>query len=259
MTVQLSSTARAVVTGVACAGLLIGAYTLGADRTAAAPSGGTTVLAADAAPTASGARITVTGTGMVSGAPSQLMLSMGVQTSGASVAGALRQANQAVQAITRVLTRSGVAASDIQTSGLSIQPGYGDTSSVPDGYGVSELINVTLHRLATAGTQISEAARAGGNATVINGVSLNLSDTGTLLATARARAVADAKAKASAYARALGRPLGSVISMSETSPAPSPVYPVPVVSPASSTASRVPVHPGTQQLSVTVTVVFALA
>ena len=77
-----------------------------------------------------------------------------------------------------------------------------------------------------AGSQISAAARAGGNATTIDGVSLNLSDTSTLLASARAKAVADAKAKAVAYAHALGRPLGSVISMSETPPA-QPFQPLP--------------------------------
>jgi uncharacterized protein YggE len=92
---------------------------------------------------------------------------------------------------------------------------------------------------------------------VINGVSLNLSDTSTLLASARARAVADAKAKAAAYARALGRPLGPVVSMSET-PAVQP-YPLPEFAvPTASRAASVPVHPGTQQLSVTVTVVFSL-
>jgi uncharacterized protein len=181
-----------------------------------------------------------------------------VQTNGTSVAAALRQANSAVRSITAVLRRSGVAASDIQTSGLSIYPNYSGSSGVPDGYQVSEQLTITLRRLSVAGSQISAAAHAGGNATVINGVSLNLSDTSTLLASARARAVADAKAKATAYARVLGRPLGPVVSMSET-PAPQP-YPVPefATPTASRAAASVPVHPGTQQLSVTVTVIFAL-
>jgi uncharacterized protein len=161
-----------------------------------------------------------------------------------------------VRSITAALTRSGVSAPNIQTSGLSIQPNYSG-SGVPKGYGVSEQLSVTLNSLSSAGTQISEAARAGGNATVIDGVSLNLSDTGALLASARAKAVADARAKASAYARALGRPLGPVVSMTETPPA-QPFQPFPYNAPAPSARSAVPVHPGTQQLSVTVTVVFAL-
>jgi uncharacterized protein len=257
MAVQLSSTSRGVAAGVVSAGLLIGAFTIGAGQTSASPLSSGARLASATTPAAGGARITVTGTGNVSGVPNQLVLSMGVQTSAASVAAALRQANQAVRSITAVLTRSGVGAPAIQTSGLSIQPNYA-SSGAPKGYGVSEQLSVTLNRLSSAGTQISEAARAGGNATVIDGVSLNLSDTGALLASARAKAVADAKAKASAYARALGQPLGPVISVTEAPPA-QPFYPVPL-SPANGvhTPSAVPVHPGTQQLSVSVTVVFAL-
>ena len=254
MAVQLSPTQRGVVAGVVSAALLIGAFTIGTGQTSASPSASGTVRTV--ATPAAGTRITVTGTGNVSGAPNQLVLSMGVQTSGASVAGALRQANQAVRAITAVLTRSGVRAASIQTSGLSIQPNY-DNSGAPSGYGVSEQLSITLNRLSSAGTQISQAVRAGGNATVIDGVSLNLSDTGSLLAAARAKAVADAKAKAAAYARALGRPLGPVVSMSEGQSAPPPVYPVPFANGARA-ASSVPVHPGTQQLSVTVTVIFGL-
>jgi uncharacterized protein YggE len=183
---------------------------------------------------------------------------MGVQTSAASVSAALEQANRAVRAVTQALGRTGVRAADIQTSGLSIQPDYRNGSALPSGYGVSESVQVTLQHLASAGSQISEAARAGGNATVIDGVSLNLGDTSSLLAAARARAVADARAKAAQYAKALGRTLGPVLSMSEPAPPqPLPVFSYAVPS-AAARASAVPVHPGTQQLSVTVTAVFAL-
>ena len=260
MAVQFSSTQRGVAVGVASAGLLIGAFTLGAGQGSASParaSGATGSAALTAATAPAGARITVTGTGNVSGVPNQLSLSMGVQTTAGSVATALRQANQAVRAVTSALGRTGVSASDIQTSGLSIYPNYSGSSGVPSGDQVSEQLTVTLRRLSTAGSQISAAARAGGNATVIDGVSLNLSDTGTLLATARARAVADAKAKAAAYARALGRPLGAVVSMSEAPPA-QPFQPLPYAVPSAARAPSVPVHPGTQQVSVSVTVIFAL-
>ena len=260
MAVQFSSTQRAIAAGVASAGLLIGAFTLGAGQGSASParaSGATGSAALTAATAPAGARITVTGTGNVSGVPNQLSLSMGVQTTAGSVATALRQANQAVRAVTSALGRTGVSASDIQTSGLSIYPNYSGSSGVPSGYQVSEQLTVTLRRLSTAGSQISAAARAGGNATVIDGVSLNLSDTGTLLAAARAKAVADAKAKATAYARALGRPLGAVVSMSEAPPA-QPFQPLPYAVPSAARAPSVPVHPGTQQVSVSVTVIFAL-
>jgi len=251
---------------VASAGLLIAAFALGAGQGSAAPASasdaaGNTTAGSNTLTAATGtARITVTGTGKVSGVPNQLSLSMGVQTSAGSVATALRQANAAARSVAAVLRRSGVASADIQTSGLSIYPNYSSSSGVPSGYQVGEELTITLRRLSVAGSQISAAARAGGNATTVDGVSLNLSDTSTLLAAAREKAVADAKAKATAYAHALGRPLGPVVTMSETPPAqPYPPLPFAAAPNGSRAPSSVPVHPGTQQLSVTVTVVFALA
>jgi uncharacterized protein YggE len=266
MPVRLSSTQRALLTGATAAGLLIGAFAVGAAQggdsaAAATASGRTLAVQTDAAGAAGapGAKITVTGTGAVSGTPDQLMLSMGVQTSDASVSAALQRANRAVRAVTAALSRSGVRRSDIQTSGLSIQPQYTGNSALPTGYGVSESIAVTLRRLATAGTQISDAVRAGGNATEVGGVSLDMSDTSSLLAAARARAVADARTKAAQYARALGRSVGPVVSMSEQGPAePLPVFASGAARP-SATPSPVPVSPGRQRVTVTVTAVFALA
>ncbi len=254
MPLRLTVTQRALAAGVAAAGLLIGAFAAGGARGDAATLPGRTVAAQAATP---GARITVTGTGTVSGSPDQLMLYIGVQTNGSSVSAALQRANRAVSAVTRALARTGVRASDIQTSGLSIQPDYTGSSTVPAGYGVSESIDVTLRTLVAAGTQISDAVRAGGNATQVDGVSLNLNDTSSLLATARAKAAADARAKAAQYARALGLSLGPVVSVSEQHPAPVlPMFAAPSAGRAA--PSPVPVSPGSQQLTVTVTVVFAL-
>lgn len=254
MPLSPTSAQRGVIAGVAAAALLIGAFALGtAQGGTASASAAPAVLPAGAA----SPRITVTGTGTVSGTPDQLMLSMGVQTTGGTVSAALQSANRAVRAVTGTLTRSGVRAADIQTSGLSIQPDYSTSSAVPTGYGVSESIQVTLRNLSTAGAQISRAIRAGGNATVVAGVSLNLSDTSSLLAAARARAAASARTKAAQYAKALGRSVGPVVSMSEQAQAPAE----PVYASAAGTArsSPVPVSPGSQQLTVTITAVFALA
>jgi uncharacterized protein YggE len=252
MPLRLTVTQRALAAGVAAAGLLIGAFAAGGARGDAATVPGRT-QAAQAAP---GARIT--GTGTVSGTPDQLMLYMGVQTDGSSVSAALQRANRAVRAVTGALTRAGVQRSDVRTSGLSIQPDYTGDSAVPSGYGVSESIDVTLRTLGAAGTQISDAVRAGGNATRVDGVSLNLDDTSSLLAAARAKAAADARTKAAQYARALGMSLGPVVSVSEQHPAPAlPVFAAP--SAAHAAPSPVPVSPGRQQVTVTVTAVFALA
>jgi uncharacterized protein YggE len=109
-----------------------------------------------------------------------------------------------------------------------------------------------------AGAEIDDAVRAGGNAATVNGISLNLTDTSSLLARARAAAVADAKVKAAQYASALGHPLGPVVSI--TDQAPSSPFPFSAAGSAAAprASSSVPISPGTQQLSVSVTVVYAM-
>jgi uncharacterized protein len=250
MAISINPGYRAAAIGVASAALLVGAFSLGTGR-----SGGSTAQAATLSSTnTSPARITVTGTGTVTGTPNQLMLSMGVQVNGGSVSSALDQANQAVANVTAALRQRGVAAADIQTSGLSIYPNYQGNSQVPVGYGVSESLTATLNNLSVAGSQIEAAVHAGGNATTVDNVSLNLADDGSLLASARANAVKDAHAKAAQFARALGVPLGQVISISSADQVPQPVM---YGAPQASAAKSVPISPGSQQVSVSVTVVYA--
>jgi len=259
MALTITPTLRSVGAGAAAAAVLIGAFALGVGRgNASAGDPGSAVGRSGVQLTSasSGARITVTGTGMVTGTPNQLALDMGVQVTGASVDSALQQANQAVSQVTEALRAQGVAAADIQTSGLYIQPNYGSGSQRPTGYGASESLTATLDNIAAAGAQIQAAVHAGGNAATVNGISLNLTDTSGLLATARARAVADARAKAVQYAQALGQPLGPVVSISDQTQAASP--PFPMALPAAGKASSVPISPGSQQLSISVTVVYAL-
>ncbi len=111
MPLRLTVTQRALVAGVAAAGLLMGAFAAGGARGDAATLPGN-AAAAQAAP---GARITVTGTGTVSGTPDQLMLYMGVQTNASSVSAALQRANRAVSAVTR-------ARHPLAGAGLARQP-----------------------------------------------------------------------------------------------------------------------------------------
>jgi uncharacterized protein len=250
---------RALAVGGVAAAALFGAFACGSSQSGAAtsPSGtaaGTRPAVLTSA-TAAG-RITVTGTGNVTGTPNQLVLSMGVQVNGSSVGSALASANDAVRRVTAALRADGVAAADIQTSGLSIWPNYPNNSQTPSGYGVSESLTATLNSLAAAGTQIDAAVHAGGNAATVSGISLNLTDTSGLLAQARARAVVDAKAKAGQYAKALGEPLGPVLSI--TDQASTQPYPVYAAESAAAAKAAVPISPGSQQLSVSITVVFAV-
>jgi uncharacterized protein len=255
MAISISPGYRAAAIGVASAALLVGAFSLGAGRGGGSAAQAATLTAARSPAAGSpAARITVTGDGTVTGTPNQLVLSMGVQVNGSTVSSALDQANEAVTRVTAALRQHGVAGADIQTSGLAIWPNYQGSSQVPAGYGVSESLTATLNNLSVAGSQIQAAVHAGGNAVTVDGVSLNLTDSGSLLATARANAVKDARTKAAEFARALGEKLGPVVSITPVEQS-TPILYGQNASAAKSAA--VPISPGTQQVSVTITVVYA--
>jgi uncharacterized protein len=242
---------RAAAIGVASAGLLVGAFSLGASHPTGTPAQAATTQTTQT-PTG---RITVTGTGTATGTPNQLVVTMGVQVSAGSVSSALDAADQTVSQVTAALRGQGVAAADIQTSGLSIYPNYESGSPVPVSYQVGESLTATLDDVSAAGGQIEAAVRAGGNAITVDGVSLNLTDDGPLFAAARASAMQDARAKAGQFARAAGEPLGQVLSIDSASASSPPVYAPNAAASAGSAA--VPISPGSQQVSVSVTVVYA--
>lgn len=202
--------------------------------------------------------VTVNGTGTASGTPDELLLSLDVDTQATSVATALDTANQRMNRVRNALHANGVAASDMQTSGLSVQPDYGQQENIT-GYQVTESLTAVLHHLPGAGGTITAAVNAGGNAVRIDAVSLDIRDKSALLSTARANAMADAKLRASQYAAGAGRKLGPVISISEVSNNPLPI-PLPgAMFSGASGRSPVPIAGGTLKVTVSVTVTYALA
>jgi uncharacterized protein YggE len=276
MPISLTPAQRALALGGTAAAVLIGAFALGLGTgRSASPGGqnpaglgspvpgsaipvgnGTDTTSAQLTAASGSGRISVTGTGTVTGVPNQLILSIGVQVKAASVSTALSEANQAVSRVTAALRDRGVAAADIQTADLYIQPDLRGAAQTPNGYSVSESVTATLRQVSAAGGQIDAAVRAGGNAVTVNGISLNLTDTSSLLARARKAAVANARTKAAQYAAALGQPLGPVVSISDQ--ADSGPYLPGAARTAAGAESSVPISPGTQQLSVSVTVVYAV-
>ncbi len=94
----------------------------------------------------------------------------------------------------------------------------------------------------------------GGDATRINSVSYSIADDSQLVKDARARAFQDAKDRAAQYAQLSGLGLGKIISISETSGGATPTaVPAPRMMPSS-----VPLEPGQQTVSFSVTAVWEL-
>jgi uncharacterized protein YggE len=258
---QISPLSRSVAAGAVAAVVVVGAYAFGhagssgVARAAATSSNPPITNTADTPATGNG--IQVSGTGRVTGTPDLLRLQASVQVTKPDVDSAMQGANTTMAAVQAALKADGVAAADLQTSGLSVQPNYDySNNSAPKitGYVVSENLSVVLRHLSTAGTTITDIAQAGGDALRIDGASLDIDDDSALLSQARVQAFADAKAKADAYAKAAGHALGDVVTISEASTSqPQPVY-VGDMAKASAASAPVPLQAGSQDVTVTVTV-----
>jgi uncharacterized protein YggE len=254
----LTLTTRRIAGIAAATAILLGSYLLGASRDHASAAVTAATSTTGAVPTG----ISVSGTGKMTGIPDTLRVNLGVSVTGDTVSAALASANAKAEAVQKSLKGSGVAAKDLQTTGLNIQPNYisgNGGQAILRGYQVQESLTAVLRNLKTAGAAISAAAAAGGQATRIDGISLDLEDTSRLVTSARANAFTEARAKAEQYAHAAGVSLGKVMSIQETvqTPVPQP-YPYAEAARASADLASVPIQAGSQELSVTVTVTFAI-
>lgn len=234
------------------------ASTLG--RTANASSTPSSSGVATGTEGAGGPGISVAGRADVAGTPDTLRLDASVVVTAASVSEALASANRSTEAVHKSLLGSGVQKKDLATSGLRIAPDYDySNAGTPRlrGYQVSESVTAKLRDLGRAGDAIGRAVAAGGSAIRVNGISLDLEDTGALVSSARGKAFADARTKAEQYAKAAGRSLGEVVSITEAVSTPSPVA-MPYAAMDSAKSASVPIQPGSQDVSVSVSVVFAM-
>ena len=197
--------------------------------------------------------VTVTGQGEVSGQPDRLDASFAVETSSSTVADALKRASAAAGRMRDSLVRGGVAKADLQTSNVSVTSTRTDDGATT-GYTVNQGLTAKIRDLSRGGALISAAVAAGGDAARVNGTSFAIEDDAALLAEARRKAFADARRKAELYAREAGRPLGRVVKVSEGGP----VYWGQGGQDRFAADSPVPLEPGRQQLTVSVTVEWVL-
>jgi len=211
-------------------------------------------LAAATSTGATGPTIDVAGHGEVEGTPDVMTVTMGVQTADPSAQAALARNNERATALISALKAHGVAKDDIQTVDLNVSPTFDDHFHVT-GYSASNTVTAKLRDLARAGSVIDAAALTAGEDVRLQGVSFSIDNTSALVAKARADAVKDAIAQAKQLASAAGVTLGPIRTIDDTGTnVPSPVSFG--IGNSASSAAAVPVEPGSQQLSVDVTVVF---
>ncbi|MEO8113166.1 MAG: SIMPL domain-containing protein [Phenylobacterium sp.] len=149
-------------------------------------------------------------------APDMATINLGVMTEARTAAQAM-QANAArMTQVVDALRRAGIAAKDIQTSGLNLNAQYVYEQNVPPkltGYQASNQVTVTVHDLARLGQAVDATVSAGANQ--VNGISFGLDDPTAAENAAREAAVRALTAKAELYARATGYRIQRLVTLSE--------------------------------------------
>ena len=159
--------------------------------------------------------ISVSGQGEALATPDMAVVTIGVQTDGATAADALRANSSAMKATIDKLKEMDIEARDIQTSNLSVNPRYDyeRNRSQPEiiGFRANNSVRVRLRDLEKAGAVIDEAVSTGANS--LGGISFTFADPKPLHDAARQDAIADAMARAALLADAAGVKLGPVLTI----------------------------------------------
>jgi uncharacterized protein YggE len=218
------------------------------------------ILATEGTTTTPEHTISVTGTGKVVLSPDVADLRLGVSSAARTVREARNDAASKMTAVITALKQLGIDDKDIQTTTLSLQPSYDySTNTNPPrltGYVLSNAVAVTVRDLAKVGDAIDNSLAAG--ATTLDGVSFRVADETNAEKQARQAAMAEAQAKAKTLADAAGVSISGVASISESvAPIPYPMYYGAAAGAATKDVST-PVQPGTNEISVTLTVVYLI-
>jgi uncharacterized protein len=199
--------------------------------------------------------VTVVGSGQVQGVPDTLTADVGIEFTAPDVTAAMDQTNARQQAVINALAGADVDRKDISTTDVSLQAQYDIAGGTITGYRADNSIRVKIHPTDSASHVLAVIVNTGGDATRINSVSYSIADDSQLVKDARARAFQDAKDRASQYAQLSGLKLGKIISISETSGAAPPTA---LPAPRSGMPANVPLEPGQQTVSFSVTAVWEL-
>jgi uncharacterized protein YggE len=217
-------------------------------------------IPANGADTTNTRYITVTGVGTISVVPDAVRFNATVSSLASTNAAALSSASKSAVAVRAALKDKGIALKDIRSANISVYPEYNwtqESGTKITGYRASQSFDVLVRKASDAGTIIEAVVSAGGDNVQLGGVIPTTLNPSLATEEARAAAVANAKSKASSYAKLLGTSIGKVLFLEEQS---SPIYssPFPMAKAGAADAAAIEIDLGEQDVTVTITVRWAL-
>lgn len=211
---------------------------------------------------ASAPLVTLTVQEEVQSAPTLATLSAGVTTQAATASDALRQNAQKMNAVVAELKKRGIAAKDIQTSGINLNPQYNYNNNGENqpprltGYQASNNVTIKTRDLAKIGELLDALVAVGGNN--ISGPNFSIEDDSKLKFAARDKALQSAQAQANFYAQRSGYKSAKLVSITEGVTINHGPMPVMLESRAAGKADFSPVEPGEVGTGVTLTIQYRL-
>lgn len=203
--------------------------------------------------------ISVTGNAQVILAPDIAYVSIGVHSEAESAKAAVASNNSQTQAVIDAIKGQGVDAKDIQTTNFSVyqQEKFAPTGESLGTYFMADnTVYVTIRDITKIGDILDASIKAGANS--IYGITFDVENKESAMASGRDQAMVDAKAQAEQLANAAGVALGDVQSISYYSNAPVPVYYDSKMTGVGGGGQSVPISPGQLTLSVAVSVVYGI-
>ena len=205
--------------------------------------------------------VTLTVQEEVQSAPTLATLSAGVTTQATTASEALRQNAQKMTAVVAELKKRGIAAKDIQTSGINLnaQYDYNNREGQPPlltGYQASNNVTIKTRDLAKIGELLDALVAVGGNN--VSGPNFSIEDDSKLKFAARDKALQSAQAQANFYAQRSGYKSVKLVSITEGSSGYRGPMPVMMESRAAGKADFSPVEPGEVGTGVTLTIQYRL-
>lgn len=206
--------------------------------------------------------IAAQGVGRATGVPDAITVSFSINTQGDSAQGTLAENSLRVQEVFNALKGQGVEDKDVQTTNVTVGPRFDDRNPPRIvGYYADNIFSAKLRDLTKAGAQIDALVGVGGDYLHVLGIGYSINDTTAVLAEARTDAVKRAAQQAQQMADAAGSKLGSVRTITEVQQPVGYDYNESFALRSAASDSGVPVTlaPRSQELTVTVTVVYDIA
>jgi uncharacterized protein YggE len=198
--------------------------------------------------------------GEVNAAPDMASISLGVATQAKTAAEAMAANSTRMNQVIGALKQAGIAAKDIQTSGLNLNPQYAYDQNQPPrltGYQAANQVTVVVHDLTKLGPAVDATVNAGANE--VRGISFGLNDPTAAENAARQEAVKALQAKADLYAKATGYRIGRLVSVSEGGGyAPQPPVPMMAMAASKRQAMDTPVSPGELKVRIDISGLYEL-